>query len=625
MEDLNTIPWNVVAISVWHKLADKLDPETSIIGNNWKLLAEKLGFTTENILNIDARHALHGRNTIKLFEDYHKRNGNSVGAVKKALEEMERPDAVEVLDNNMKDIIDSYRQNKNNLDRNNRHPEQNSCYESSQHCCSLGFPPQSLPTTAHCQASCYRFRNDDVCMSLNCSSTVYNDLSRSKDTAISRSSNQTKDYNVRASSFSNNCRSPSEPYPSLRMTENLSKVVHVDHREAYTSEEMDISDNYDVREDGQPLAAAIQRDQHYRNIAKKPCLSIADRMDEEGQDLSMPKRNDLRLHIPRTNALQTHDIISPSPSPVAGSKTPLPLAQLNQFTNSDVYMPGTIYTAMMTEKNQREFEQGRRGQIKDPNFKVPIASENNKLNNHGNGRMLDFHVNGQQSAIRRVESEMPRTFPLRNKEFNYPSLPIKERPSLLKSSISVPSDMKPAEYRKAFKHIKVFVTYAGDSKRHIQRVLNLCRCLEKNGFTCCMDMFDKRMEIANRQDWCAQRFNEADFILMCVSPQYKTEVDLYDCNNIIDDKELHIQYIYSLMLAEHEQNGHRNCKIIPLLFEGSDNGHIPRWLRNSFFYSWPNQYRDLLWCLTKPHTRIKPRSLYPASPGDGLCLSSETA
>lgn len=65
----------------------------------------------------------------------------------------------------------------------------------------------------------------------------------------------------------------------------------------------------------------------------------------------------------------------------------------------------------------------------------------------------------------------------------------------------------------AFKHIKVFVTYAGDSKKHIQKVLNLCRCLEKNGFTCCMDMFDKRMpqeEIQNRQEWCAQRYNEVN-------------------------------------------------------------------------------------------------------------------
>jgi hypothetical protein len=35
------------------------------------------------------------------LEDYIKLNGNSVGAVKRALVDMERPDAVEVLDNHM--------------------------------------------------------------------------------------------------------------------------------------------------------------------------------------------------------------------------------------------------------------------------------------------------------------------------------------------------------------------------------------------------------------------------------------------------------------------------------------------------------------------------------------------
>ena len=35
---------------------------------------------------------------MKLFEDYIKKNGNSVGAVFKALREMDRKDAVEVLE-----------------------------------------------------------------------------------------------------------------------------------------------------------------------------------------------------------------------------------------------------------------------------------------------------------------------------------------------------------------------------------------------------------------------------------------------------------------------------------------------------------------------------------------------
>ena len=113
---------------------------------------------------------------------------------------------------------------------------------------------------------------------------------------------------------------------------------------------------------------------------------------------------------------------------------------------------------------------------------------------------------------------------------------------------------------------------------------------------------------------------------MCVSPQYKTEVDMFECEHQIEDKELHIQYIYSLMLAELERNGHRNSRVIPLLFDGSEQVHIPDWLNGTFVYLWPNQYRDLLWCLTKPHTRIiKPHphcnQSTPTSPVDRRNIS----
>jgi hypothetical protein len=52
MEDIDNIPFSVVGQGAWNELANKLDPETSIIGNNWRILAEKLGFTTEHILVI---------------------------------------------------------------------------------------------------------------------------------------------------------------------------------------------------------------------------------------------------------------------------------------------------------------------------------------------------------------------------------------------------------------------------------------------------------------------------------------------------------------------------------------------------------------------------------------------
>ena len=331
---------------------------------------------------------------------------------------------------------------------------QNSCYTPSNHFSSLGFHGHNLstPPPAHCQPSQYtpNFHVKSSCPSSTHHSTVFNDLSRNGNSAISYSSNKTKDYNV-MSSFMNG-RS-TDHYSSMMTPENLSKIVHVDSRDVYTSDDMDISDSYEHREEGQPIPAAIQRDQHYRNIAKKPCLTKKDKfarndMDDVEEDCPpvREKRRDLRLNIQARPAcmIRDQDVISPSPSPASGTGTPLPLAQLNQFAKSDSFMPSGVYAAMMQDKNQLEFEQGRRAQNKDPNFKVPITS------NHKCGQILDFHISSSfpQSAMRKVEDEMPRTFPLRNKEFIYPLMPSKERPSILKPSISVPNDMKPAEYRK---------------------------------------------------------------------------------------------------------------------------------------------------------------------------------
>jgi len=49
MED---IPFKCVGLETWHNLANKLDPDCSFKGNNWKMLAEKLGYSLEQILVI---------------------------------------------------------------------------------------------------------------------------------------------------------------------------------------------------------------------------------------------------------------------------------------------------------------------------------------------------------------------------------------------------------------------------------------------------------------------------------------------------------------------------------------------------------------------------------------------
>ncbi|CAG2253521.1 unnamed protein product [Mytilus edulis] len=547
MEDLNEIPFSIVGQTAMNSLANKLDPEMSVIGNNWRVLAEKLGFSTEHILNLDCRQSHHGRNTLKLFEDYIKRNGNSVGAVHTALIDMEREDAVEALEEHIPGINlyalnsfmrvyirEKYRVSKNEMQR-HKLPMQNSCYEQSTRHESLGYPRQAVfptPPPAHCNPPNYphsQYHLNSVTSPYH--SMVYNDLSRNGDTAVSRSSNQTKDFNVTSSSYTctNNCRSPTETYPILRESERIqesaSKIAHVDPSDTYSSSDIEMMSEDYPPEDGQPLAAGIQREHHYRNIIKRPLNT--NRMEgQEGESPPVhPKRLDLRLNISRGE-----QFASPSPSPASGSGGSIPLAQLDHFTNSNLYMPGTVYNNLMQEKNQQEYDQERRGQNKDPTFKVPPpVSANHKLPYQNGQPILDFHlhsyqVNGQPVPQRRMEREESRTFPLRNRQFSHPSLPPKDRPSILKYSVSVPNDMKPANIEKA------------------------------------------------------------DFILMCVSEQYKTEIDMYECESQIDDKELHIQYIYSLMLAELKQNGNKNSRVIPLLFEGCTEVDIPQWLQHTRLY-----------------------------------------
>ena len=64
------IPFRFVGYEVWTQLANKLDPDTGLIGNNWRMLAEKLGYSTEVIL-VSGSGFIFGMGAATLF-------GNSV-------------------------------------------------------------------------------------------------------------------------------------------------------------------------------------------------------------------------------------------------------------------------------------------------------------------------------------------------------------------------------------------------------------------------------------------------------------------------------------------------------------------------------------------------------------------
>lgn len=122
--------------------------------------------------------------------------------------------------------------------------------------------------------------------------------------------------------------------------------------------------------------------------------------------------------------------------------------------------------------------------------------------------------------------------------------------------------------------------------------------------------------------WYQKRFEEADFILVIISPKYRRDVEMCDMDNDADDSDsmdsddnqrlenphqLHTKQIYRLMYRESLQSGSRSPRFIPLLFQGMTRNLIPNWLvnpYNSLVYVWPKQYKDLLWMLTKPEKRI---------------------
>ena len=349
------------------------------------------------------------------------------------------------------DIHDRYRKHGQEFER-CRFPIQNSCYEPSTHHESLGFHGTMFPQPppAHCNNTvCTRIHRKNsypVCPSTLSIGYNINDLSRNGDTMLSRVSNvTTKDYNLTSTSYTNNHRSPTGDYTSVGIPDSASKIVHIDQSEHYTSEDVEMDVGYNHQEEGQPIAAAIQRDQNYRmNMTKRP-LNLNHMGDGESPPVHA-KRPDLRLNINNPELMQNNNLISPSPTPPSAKE--IPLAQLDHFTRSEMFRPSSEYNNIMQEKNRHEYEQGRRAQTKDPNLKLHLPA-NHKVSN---GRILDFHIKSAVPAdgARKLDVEAPRTFPLRNKEFAvYPSsLPSKGRPSLLKYSQSVPNDMKPSEYRK---------------------------------------------------------------------------------------------------------------------------------------------------------------------------------
>ncbi|XP_069132241.1 LOW QUALITY PROTEIN: uncharacterized protein [Argopecten irradians] len=682
---LEGIPFKYVSQDTWIQLANKLDFET-MMGNNWKMLAEKLGYEVEDILNIECRQTRHGRNTLKLFEDYVKKPGNSVNKLKKSLESMERPDALDVLLDAIPDIERKYAAATRNRNRVKIEPGENS-YNFSSGCCTGSCGGSSVPNSRisqhHHMNVCpnqYGHYNAQRCPSmsphaihvtkeLNTIPHNYHSFSSSADTGPpSHMSSNSSDYVIYSRSSVSSVSSVLEE----SMEVNVDGADRYLHDSLHMDSDSDSNSGHWPHTDKAPLPGTIFKgSNHLPSLSRVPPLVNYNDMhvgNEEvvetsermvghapgpfGRQVSeemnanqplvdpqgMPTRQNANLGLnlqvrPRKAQPAPADkknFCSPSPTTPGN-----PLAKLQQFTNSESYMPNEEYNSIMAAKNREEMLYNR-GNLDDVQCRLrgggeppggphrdQYADENfrrifNFNRGFGNPRVMleqQQQLHNQHMAKDKSNKEPPKTFP-RAKSSTHGALAAGgaqgsqagESLSGLTKSKSMPDDMKPVEYQKKnFWHIKVFVTYSNDSKRHIQRVLNLCRCLEKNGFTCCMDVYDhKMMDSHDKLEWCNQRFAEADFVLVCVSPNYLTEATCIVENN---ENALHTAYIYQLMESEIQNGGtDLDTRFIPVMFDRSRPEDIPKVMNHRLCYMWPKQYRDLLWYLTKPETRTKTKA-----------------
>ncbi|BFZ05062.1 hypothetical protein BsWGS_08101 [Bradybaena similaris] len=236
-----------------------------------------------------------------------------------------------------------------------------------------------------------------------------------------------------------------------------------------------------------------------------------------------------------------------------------------------------------------------------------------------------FNVNGnndEPSAMVACDSStrqpfgrdhLSATYPLMKKTKHDPSTEDSKYLELPRKALSVPADMKPKAFRKAFRNINVFVTYSDDSDRHRMQVLMLCKFLQDNGFACFVDVSEDNSSDRRSlfMDSCRQKMAEADFILVCISNKYLEDIASDRSVSSVKEYRLHAREIYQL-LSKHLYRFHNNptaiakspC-VIPLLFDKMMQNHIPNCMIREPTYRWPEEYMNLAWLLTKPEERIR--------------------
>ncbi|XP_041367667.1 uncharacterized protein LOC121382208 [Gigantopelta aegis] len=678
---MDAIPFKFLNHSTQYQLANKLDPKAPLTGNDWRMLAEKLGYKTEQIYVLDEQKTSDGRNTIKLFADYAKRQESTVNKVIKALKDMDRSDALQVLLDAMPAIEQSYRdelemqhQRSQPMEHemshwsqanSTHHPPSPSCYNAniSCHCIHQSQPPHREQPCLSCTSSAaaaaaaaVAYNGYHHCFTTSVNHSPYRSHGCEMNGLLKRPHDPEMHhppFNCHSNSLHNShvggmaaAYSVCQTKQKLVVHDMRSRTAEEENSSMLAQADLNRSDEFslvendvEMIEDHVPLPNAIFRAQNQVmnipsllspdiDIAREEEVSTSASEDfssgdsdlgplSEGLNYYRQMSEECNANQPMKNRGLRKDYafknIPKSASDYDVPSGPLPLENLKRLANlPKQYMPEQAYKTFVAEQKVDDSQQKMKvGRDERNSFSTCVPSRGaSKCQAEGSDpkRVSPKLKNGLINT--------PKTFPMRVKPQST-GVTISElreqheKTTTITKSVSLPNDMKPEVFRRAFRHIKVFVTYSQDNKKHVQRVLSLCNCLLKNGFSCSVDVQGRKMENCVQSiadvDWYRQKFVEADFVLVCVSKKYRADLENNDGDSFSDNK-LHTKYIYKLMVGEHDTNQHRSLRYVPVLMEGVTHDLIPGWLQQTTVYRWPVQYKDLLWMLSKPEERINPRT-----------------
>ncbi|KAH9504972.1 hypothetical protein Btru_061200 [Bulinus truncatus] len=636
------IAWEYVPSNVRQELVIKLNPEWALSGNDWRMLASKLGYTQRDIMFIES---VKETNTHFLFKMYGEKQNASLNEIYNCLKEMDRKDCLEIIDKAYADIY------KMAVERRNDSPK----YPMLDGAEGLPSGHFSWSGSAKCPLHHNSLHMSPSRCTCYCSpSPLYHHLPH----------------------FSHqDCQGRSHPYlhdnsgqhpslPSPHQSPKMEQFGHMNTHHNHSSQDVgpvplhnispfdnsNISSNFNSHDSMNSQVKMARQYSDECNVS--PSCSGEDRHYHNGRctmDMGVNSYGNANMNfrcnpsgqagadtLPtcsadpinrgrHINMKSLHPDISYSSGQAYGSNgfhsggqgTLLcagqgepSLALLKSMVESqEKYRPTPEYKHVMAEqKNHTEMKS---------------RSDNNSIDSVGS--LSSSSSSGSSSGKSRPSS----TFPLRIKN----KIPVEDITQLKisKKSASMPQNMKPAQYRKVFRNTKVFVTYSFDNEGHARQVLSLCKFLQTNGFACYVDVCEKNPVCSTEQiiDWCSKKISEADFILVCVSTKYLQDIDSNNKKNVHQgsDKKLHTKEIFGLLESEHSRNNgfssSKQIQIVPLLFGNMQASSLPNWMTaNRPAYEWPKQYLDLAWMLTKPQERIKVSKRSMEGVLDSICFSS---